>query len=643
MKELELNRGGSRFTCSLPSGTYTFANGNFELKDLQPVLYLNGVKTAFGVWKVKKSADNALTLAASGKTGEWEFKAALDAKGKLTLGLSGKLNEPCEDIGVWYFEGASVPAEHVASQVGCMGGGHLIELNAKGFKQEDFSGATMILLTRKNVQLALSCPLMGDHLETISGTGVRGKVESLRAGFIIKHITAKTFKLKPLSLRVGDGFEAMYAYGDENKHGDKDFTQIVAPGWNSWDYYRWTINEDEVMENAEFIAHDPVLSKYVKKIIVDDGWQYAYGEWKANSYFPHGMKWLAKNIKKLGFKPGLWICPTIAEPHSWIAQMEPDMLAKAENGQPTLCFDCMRRNAFVLDPTVPRVRKFIYDLFDGFANDGYEYFKLDFLGATCSARQFTDKKIGRGHLMENTIGIAREATKGRAQILGCNYMYCGGPDLVDMTRVGGDIHARWDSIKANTPSVAMRFWANKKLWVNDPDFALVRSFDTANDPALTQMLCCLVFVKPDEKDPDFEPGTWKLVDMHRPQAEVLLSIAISAGGAINLSDKMTRLNEEGLDMARRTVAAESGEAAVALDLFSSTLPKYWVQKVGAGKRRVLMVNWDDAPAVRKVDLKKPGIEGKTYRNFWTDAKVRVKNGVIEEELAPRSCLFVEIC
>lgn len=343
MKELELNRGGSRFVCTLPAASYSFSNGVFELKDLRPALYMNGRNVPFGPWKAEKVSETALTLVSSGKGGKWELKAALDAKGKLTLALNGRLSAPCEDLGVWYFEDAAVSADHIAVQTSSMGGGHLIPLKEKGFQKQDFTAATMLLLTKKGTQLALSFPLMGEHLETVSGTAAKGRAESFRAGFVIKHITAKTFKLKPMTLRVGDGFRMLAAYGDENKTEDKDFSQIVAPGWNSWDYYRWTVTEDEVMENAEFIAHDPVLSKHVKKIIVDDGWQYAYGEWKANSYFPHGMKWLAKNIKKLGFKPGLWICPTIAEPHSWIAQMEPDMLGKAENGQPTLCFDCMRR------------------------------------------------------------------------------------------------------------------------------------------------------------------------------------------------------------------------------------------------------------------------------------------------------------
>ncbi len=641
MKTIELERNGSRFTFQAPAGIYSFASGVFQLNDLTPALFMNGKKVSFGSWKIVKSNTVSMTAQAQGKSGTWDFKAALDKNGKLTLGMTGRLKESCEDLDVWYFDNAVIPADHLAAQGATMGGCELRPLTGKGVAASEFHAAIMMLITKKKEQLAVSAPLMGDHIETFTGTAEKGKISGFRAGFEIKHITSKTIKLKDLSLRTGDGFQSLRTYADENKKLDRDLEPMVSPGWNSWDYYRWTITEDEVLENAEFIAHDPVLSKHVEKIIVDDGWQYAYGEWKANSYFPHGMKYLADQLKKLKFKPGLWIAPTLVEPHAWIAQMEPEMLAKAENGQPTLCFECMRRHTFILDPTVEKSRKFIYDLFDGFANDGYEYFKLDFLGATRSARQFTDKTSGRGHLMEQTIGIAREATKGRAQILGCNYLYCGGEAPVDMVRAGGDIHARWGSVKENTPSVAMRFWANKKLWINDPDFALCRAFDTSDDPMLTRMLCCLVFVRPEETDPNFAPGTWKLVDFYRAQAEVLLSIAICAGGAINLSDKVSRLNESGLDLARRTVSAESGDAAIPLDMFSTALPKYWVQKV-KDYHRVLLINWDDAPGVVRLDLNQLGLPSGKLVNFWNDKAVKAKNGVIEEELPPRSCLFVTV-
>ena len=39
----------------------------------------------------------------------------------------------------------------------------------------------------------------------------------------------------------------------------KDFSRPPACGWNSWDYYRWTVTEEEVLRNAEFIASAPCL------------------------------------------------------------------------------------------------------------------------------------------------------------------------------------------------------------------------------------------------------------------------------------------------------------------------------------------------------------------------------------------------
>ena len=118
------------------------------------------------------------------------------------------------------------------------------------------------------------------------------------------------------------------------------------------------------MKNAEFIASDPVLSRYVKRIIIDDGWQYAYGEWVHNGLFPSGMEKIASTLTKMGFEPGLWIAPGIAEGVTRIAQTKYDMLAKSEDGVPAMMFNCMERRGFILDPTHPNAHKFWFELFD---------------------------------------------------------------------------------------------------------------------------------------------------------------------------------------------------------------------------------------------------------------------------------------
>ena len=442
---------------------------------------------------------------------------------------------------------------------------------------------------------------------------------------------------------MGDGFGLMLDYAEENRGKEKkDFSKTVQPGWNTWDYYRWTITEDEVLANAEFIARDPVLSKHVKKIIVDDGWQYAYGEWYANYLFPHGMKYLADKIKKLGMEPGLWVAPVILEPHSQIAQTHPEMLAKGEGGLPLLCWQCMKRYGFILDPTVEKSRQFLRDTFERLIGYGYTYFKLDFLGGVLDARRFTDTKVPRGHLMDLSIGTIYRAVAGRARILGCNYLFGGGPDIADAVRIGNDIHAKWTCIKKNAVSVAASFWSNKKLWINDPDFSLCRSQDTANDPDMLNIRPSMPYLSPEEKDPD--AVLYRSIvdpDIRRPQMEVLLSVALMAGGAVNLSDNMLKLNESGLDLARRTVSAESGEAAIPLDLFTSDRPSYWFQKLKK-ERRVLMINWEDTPQERSIDLNALGLQGRKAVNFWNDKSVRITRGRITEVLPPRSCLLAVI-
>ncbi|OGV52290.1 MAG: hypothetical protein A2X49_17155 [Lentisphaerae bacterium GWF2_52_8] len=639
MKSIVLSKDDIELSFNPKTGEYSAKVGTFALKDCRPGLEVGGKKEKFGAWKIEKSSATALTACANSPSGKWLLTFKISAKGpapSLSIHLSGELKKIQAKLKLNALELDSLPANHVLAQGLTMGSCESLKLG-KGEKH-DFKGHYQLMIAHKGEKLQLAFPLMQSQPALFTGKTNGSKIESFAAGVELLNYGKKRIAADALTLRAShDGFRLMYEYANANVEDKRDFSEAIAPGWNSWDYYRWTITEDEVLENAEFIAADPVLSKHIKKIIVDDGWQYCYGEWEANSLFPSGMESLARKLSKLGFAPGLWFAPSVVEPHARIAQMDYDMLAHGDCDEPCLCFECMRRYGFVLDPTQEKVRKHLYEMFGRYAKMGYKYFKLDFLGSTLRARKFADAGVPRSQIIRKIVEPVHEAVKGRANILGCNYVFNAGTRYVDAVRVGGDIHSCWGSIKENTVSVAARFWANKRLWINDPDFALCRSFDTANDPDLTRLLACLVFIT--AEDPMPAHGLFKLVDIYRPQAEILLSVVLAAGGAVNLSDKMTRLNKEGLDLARRTVSAESGDAAIPLDLFENRLPKYWIQKLGKG-HRVLLINWEDKPAELSLDLRKHGISGSKAVNFWTDAHVPLKNGVIKADLKPRSCLFV---
>ena len=622
-------------------GSFSIALPGFPVLNCSSAIKSGDAAASGFNWSVCRESDNSVCLAGENELGKWllEFAAAKNFSGinGISVRLSGELRQAPAELEVTVLKIASLKADHVLTQGIAMGGCSAIKLPAN----TSFSSHYQTMISAGDHILQIGYPLMQRQPGTVHGDIQSHELQNIQASYRISHFGLKEIDLDPVTLFAAeDGFQLMHDWADANIEVKKDFTDMAAPGWNSWDYYRWTITEEEVLKNAEFIARDPVLSKHVKRIIVDDGWAYCFGEWEANPLFPNGMEYLAKEIKKMGFVPGLWFAPTIIEPHARIAQMDYDMLATGESGKPCLAYECMKRYGFVLDPTVPKSRKYLFDLFRRYADMGYGYFKLDFLGSTLKARKFADASVPRSQIIRKIVEPIYEAVNGKARILGCNYNFEAGNKVLDAVRVGGDIHATWKGICQNVTSVAARFWSNKRLWLNDPDFALCRSPDTANDPDLTRLLPSLVYITPEMTDCGYRASPL-VNEVSRPQVEILLSIVLAAGGAVNLSDNMLRLNDSGLDLARRAVSADSGDAAIPVDLFRSDKPSYWFQKV-KDYHRALLINWNDVPGTYSFDLKSCGVKADSAVNFWNDQIVPVNDGVISIELQPRSCLLAVV-
>ena len=504
-------------------------------------------------------------------------------------------------------------------------------------KERVFEGRYYSSLTRAGVSFLLHTPLDQRYDNVFRGKGSGLLLEEWRTDFEFLHndLPAEV-EFDPVTFQWGSGVEILEEYAQSNAGTAKDFSVPPPCGWNSWDYYRWTVTEEEVLKNASFIASDPVLKQHVKRIIMDDGWQYCYGEWEPNPNFPSGMKILAEKIRSLGFEPGLWLAPSIVEPHSRIAQLDYEMLSLSEGGQPCLSYKCMERRGFLLDPTVEKSRLFLTELFDRYASMGYRYFKLDFLASTMTAKRFHDRNIPRCRILPLLMDAIDRGIKDRAEILGCNYPFYTGNRFVRAVRVGGDIHSRWDSIKHNTLSVAGLFWANKRLWINDPDFAVCRNPETSSDPDLQRLKACYVDCR--SEDPFKEAHEYVLANATFQEQLVLLSLVLITGGAVTLSDNMPLLNEKGLFLARKVVSALSGYGTKPRDLFERELPAYWTQKLPGGGGRVLVINWSDETSAIPVDWQKmaPGV--RRIRDFWTEETQKCEE---EVTLAPHSCKLWE--
>ncbi|MHC4871990.1 MAG: alpha-amylase family protein [Planctomycetota bacterium] len=620
--------------------SYSIKTDKFSFIECLPDVLVDG-KSMGGKWGVVSSGSDDVVMECSNTGGKWQLKIEKTENSSgvsgVKLQLSGNLKETCRKLRLIPLSVNAFSADHLLVHGRKMGGcsAHLLSDS----DDIDFTSHFMLMLTSGNEKLQITQPLNQDNLSELSGSIMNNRINNLTAYTDIEFAETGEVISEEISIFAeNDGYALMYAYGDKNK-ADREFTPEPA-GWNSWDYYRWTITEDEVMENAEFIKNDPVLSKHVKRIIVDDGWQYCYGEWEANHLFPHGMEWLAKELTDMGFDPGLWFAPGILEPHARISQWDTEMLAMGESGLPCLGYSCMERYGMLLDPTHPKSQKWLEDLFSKYAAFGYKYFKLDFLAQTMNARKFYDNSTPRGRIINKLVEPIRKATLGKAKILGCNYQFEAGTDLVDTVRVSSDIHALWHAVEKNVFSIAGRFWSHNKLWVNDPDFAVCRGEDTSDDPDLKRLKCAQVFVRPENPSPG-PVCDMVLADINEEEAKTLMGLVIISGGVVNLSDKMTRLNDKGLDIARRTVSAFPGEAGVPLDLFTAVHPTKWLQKIAAGYR-VMLINWGEKEAELSIDLNKEGINISKARNFWKDEDIAVSGGILKQIIKPHGSVIVEL-
>lgn len=642
----------TEFSFNEKSGTYTVTAYPFQLKDGQIIVNCGKKDVALKNWKLVSSSgeyeyeENTLLEYETKNIYGKFFLAFSVTDNEVTISLSVKLKKSFKNLHISYFRNVKtlLPDHILARAMNLPGGRTKSILPSLVEKEENFSAFDVVLTGKENKQFLLSYPMNPEHFPMLSGTVKKqGKKHflTLSATTSFHHYQEKTLTLPPLSLRLCH-LEENPSFPVFSLKEVLAETEISAPvhAWNSWDYYRWTVTEEEVMKNAEFIASDPVLSRHIKRIIIDDGWQYAYGEWVHNGLFPSGMEIIASKLKKMGFEPGLWIAPGIVEGVTRIAQKKYDMLAKSEDRVPAIMFNCMERRGFILDPTHPDAHKFWFELFDRFSSMGYQYFKLDFLAPMTTIPLAADMTIPRGRYIPMLFDTVNRAVNGRAKLMACGYPYLSGNPGAEAVRVGHDIHAKWDCIKANTSDTVSLYPLNGKCFLNDPDFALCRGVETSDDPELNSLRPCLVYNKKDGGNIAAHQE-YCLATATENELEVLLSLVLVSAGVRTLSDNLPLLNASGLRLARKTVSAKQGLAAVPLDLFASILPSYYLQRLPGKGFRTLFINWTEEEKEYRLDFTKYGLPEITGMDFWKETPVKVQNKILRTILTPHSCLLAE--
>jgi hypothetical protein len=146
----------------------------------------------------------------------------------------------------------------------------------------------------------------------------------------------------------------------------------------SW-WYSY-VDEAAVRANAERAAAllMPVIPEGAPplRIVVDDGWQLGWGDWRPNEKFPSGLDGLAADLHGDGFEVGVWLAPLLVAQADPLAAEHPDWFVDGPLF-PHLKNGPMR----VLDVTHPDAAAHLEADIARIVGWGYGLLKIDFLFA----------------------------------------------------------------------------------------------------------------------------------------------------------------------------------------------------------------------------------------------------------------------
>jgi hypothetical protein len=267
-------------------------------------------------------------------------------------------------------------------------------------------------------------------------------------------------------------------------------------GWMSWNVYFDKAGEKENLDEAR------VGARFLKPFGLDiwsiESWQDNSPHLPVSDFynltlraspekFPHGMKWLAEQIRALGFRPGIWTVP-FGTGDSNYYQAHREWFLHNKDGKPMQNW-CGR---YVLDPSQPAVRQQMEESHRTMSKDwGYEFFKIDGMSgrdAGYSAHFFERPETHAAFRqpMADPYSLCVEALRrgiGPDRIfLACQGHYTG-PEIAwaDAGRLGSDIVSanqppHWENYLSQAQASLGQLFTHNLIWYNDPDTLLVGEY-----------------------------------------------------------------------------------------------------------------------------------------------------------------------
>ena len=279
----------------------------------------------------------------------------------------------------------------------------------------------------------------------------------------------------------------------------------LSTGWTSWYNHYEKIDEGIIMSNLRAFEQQGIPIQIFQ---IDDGWQAAVGDWmKVNDKFPNGLAPIAREIRKAGYMPGLWLAPFAAEESSSICRDHADWIVRDDHGLVVAGYNPFNWSGtfYGLNIDLPEVREYLRAVFHTVLDRwGFELVKLDFLYAAAMVPR--DGK-SRGQIMSEGMGFLRQLV-GEKRILGCGVPLGAAAGKVDLCRIGADVSLGWEdkrlqmvrypervSTWSALTNMISRRHLHGRAFLNDPDVFILRDENNKLTPIqrYTLYLACQIF------------------------------------------------------------------------------------------------------------------------------------------------------
>jgi len=307
-----------------------------------------------------------------------------------------------------------------------------------------------------------------------------------------------------------------------------NYGKCTAPkikGYTSWYKDYQNINEAKMLDALEGIDKE-----HYDLFQIDDGYETFVGDWLDidKTKFPNGLKGIVDKVHTKGLKAGIWLAPFVAETKSRLYREHPEWVLH-RNGREVFAGSNWSGDV-ALDVRKREVQDYIRETLSFYAEQGFDFFKLDFLyaaamcaGDTVDGENDGDGQFTRAEIMRLAMKGIRDILSDKL-ILGCGVPLSSAFNLVDYCRIGPDVSLKFDD------AVYMRFMHRER----------VSTKTTIQNTIFRSGFDGTVF----RCDPDVYLLRDNAISLNKKQREALIMINHLCGSVYMTSDNVKEYDDE---------------------------------------------------------------------------------------------------